>query len=279
MECLDGLTHFQRIAHRVAQGLFHSGNQRSDFAPRTRANGDHQPGQDTGVVQIFHKSAPTTLHIQHNRIRTRGQFLAHNTGGDERQAGHSAGHIPQGIEPFVGWGQIGRLPGNDQTDLPQLLTETFFTQLRRPAADTLQFVDGAAAETQPPPAHLAHGQATGGHNRTDRQRRLVTHAAAGMFVHNQRAGCYCAVEVQGVAALGHGQGESGGLGVAHPPKVDGHGPGRQLVVGDGVVDHSPDEKAQFLRRVFAPIPLFGNQVNWIHRCGLLARPSWQQKCL
>ena len=219
------LLHFQRIAHRVAQRLFHSGDEGGDFAPSPCPDGNHQPGQGAGVVQGFHKCAPATLHIQHNGIRARGQFFAHNAGGNEGQAGNSSRHIAQGVEVLVGGGQFGGLGGHHQPHFSQLAAEALLAQFRGPAWDALQFVNRAAAEAQPPPAHFAHRQPAGGHNRADGQSGFVAHAAAGMFVHNQRAVGHRVVQVEGVAAFCHRQGQLGGFGVGHPPKEDSHRPG------------------------------------------------------
>jgi len=99
------------------------------------------------------------------------------------------------------------------------------------AAYRFQFVYRTAGMTQATTGQLGHGNATGGDEWRDHQRRLVAHAAGTVLVdHEPAAGR--GTRFIDRAAGGHLQGQIGRLFVRHAAPADRHQPGSRLIVGD-----------------------------------------------
>ena len=83
--------------------------------------------------------------------------------------------------------------------------------------------------SQPPPAHLRHGNAAGRHHGRQRQRSLVPYAAGAVLVHLHAVNLG---QVQPVAAVRHGHGQSQRLLLGHLLEIDCHHQGGYLVIGN-----------------------------------------------
>jgi hypothetical protein len=83
------------------------------------------------------------------------------------------------------------------------------------------------------------------------------------------------VEVELIAAGRHGQGQVGGLLVGHAAEVDGHRPGRGLVVGNAAGGDAADEEVDLGAAQFAAVAFLDNDVDWVHlsplNCGKVCR--------
>ena len=79
------------------------------IASGINANIDHDLGEFTGFIRSRHERTASHFDIQNNAVGSSGDFLAHNTAGDEGQTGNRASDITKGIEFAIGWRKIMRL--------------------------------------------------------------------------------------------------------------------------------------------------------------------------
>ena len=97
------------------------------------------------------------------------------------------------------------------------------------ARDGLQLVQGAAGVAEAAAGEHGHAHAAGGEQGGDDEADLVADAAGAVLV-DLLAGH--AVQGDAVAGSEHDLGQVGQLAVVQAADVDGHQPGRDLVVGD-----------------------------------------------
>ncbi len=261
LQSRDSLFHFQGVAHGVPQRLVHVGEEGGGLLAGILPNPHHHLRQFSRLRQGGHKRAAAQLHIQHNGIRAACQLLRHNGRGDQRDAGDRPRHVAQGVEFAVGGRQPRRLPCQRQTDLCQLPFELGQRQVWRPALNGFHFVQRAAAGTQTAPAHLAHRQTAGSHQRLHHQRRLIAHAAGGVFVYGEGGHV---VQIEQVARVSHSQGQGHRFPPAHAANGDRHDQRRRLVIRNAASGVFLNKPANLLIAEFAPVSFCFNQVNDVH---------------
>ena len=202
----------QRVADVLAQGLVHVGDKRRDLAAVGGADGDHQPCQLQGAVQILHKSAVAHRDIQQNGVRPGSQLFGHDGGGNQRNAADGGGDITQGVDFFVGHSNLPTLADDRNADVIDLPEKILLAQAGAGAGNRLHLVNGAAGMAQPAPAHLGDFYAASGHDGGDDQSGLVAHTAGGMLV---RLDARNGGKIHHIAGMCHDSGQLGGFGVGH----------------------------------------------------------------
>ena len=164
--------------------------------------------QIDGGLQIGHQRARARFHIQHDGLGPGGEFFGKNAGGDQGNGIHRARHVPQGVKPLIGGGQMRALAHHGAAHLPHDAHKFLLGQLHPHAPwNAFQFINGAAGVAQAAPAHFQHLAAAGGHQRGQHQRGGIAHAAGGMLIHGHAPH----IGGENVAGVGHGQGEGGGF--------------------------------------------------------------------
>ena len=100
----------ERVARGAAEGLVHVGDERGDLLAHAAADRDHRLGQRlASPSKALHEGAVAGLHVEHERVDALGHLLAHDRGGDERQALDRGRDVAQRVELAVGGGDLGRL--------------------------------------------------------------------------------------------------------------------------------------------------------------------------
>ena len=160
---VDSFLYFQRVADMTAQGLAHIGYQRYHAAARVAADAHHGLGQFNAVVQRLHQRARAGFDVQHNALRAAGQLFGYDAGGDQRQAVHRGGYVPQGVQGFIRGSQIFGLADDCQPNILYLLQKGFFADIYAHARDAFQLVQGSAGVAQTAAAHFGYGHAAGGY--------------------------------------------------------------------------------------------------------------------
>ena len=150
------------------------------------------------------------------------------------------------------------------------LAEPLHRQLDPEAGDRLELVERAAGVAEPAPAHHGHLDPAGRHQRRQRQRGLVPHAAGGVLV-DLRAGDVG--EVEHVPGVEHGRGERLQLRLAHAPEEDRHAEGGHLVVGHAPLGVAGHELRDRLRRHGASVPLAVDDLVGAHAPRLAHAPG------
>ena len=85
----------------------------------------------------------------------------------------------------------------------------------------------------------------------------------GMLVHDDGAG-QDVVQIELLAGGSHGQRQVGRLAVGHAPEVDGHEPGRGLVVRDRAGRDAVDKEVDLGAAQLVAVTLLDNDVDWVH---------------
>ena len=182
---VDGFLHLQRVAHMGAQGLLHAGNHRRHMLVHFPADIHHGFRQIDGGLQIGHQRARARFHIQHDGLGPGGEFFGKNAGGDQGDGIHRARHVPQGVKPLIGGGQMRASgpPRRSPACRTMRTNSSSGSSTRMPPGIAFQFINGAAGVAQAAPAHFQHLAAAGGHQRGQHQRGGIAHAAGGMLIH------------------------------------------------------------------------------------------------
>ena len=117
-------------------------------------------------------------------------------------------------------------------------------QRRLPAGDGLELVERAAGVAQPSPGELGDRRAARRHQRRQRQRHLVAHAAGRVLV--DRGAGAPTDRSSALARVDHRLGPRRQLVGLHAPEQDGHAKRRRLLVGDGAGGVAVDEEPHLL---------------------------------
>ena len=107
---------------------------------------DHGLRQELCSFQGLHERPGTIFDVQNDLLRAAGQFFAHDAAGDQGNAFDRGGHIPQGVEFFIGRHQVGRLADHSQTDIVDLPDKGGAVQRCLKMRDSLQLIDGPAGK-------------------------------------------------------------------------------------------------------------------------------------
>ena len=240
---LHRLRHLDGVAGGAAQRLVHVGDERRRPFARAGADVDHRLRQGQRVLLGLHKGAGAGLNVQQNRICTGGNLLAHDAGGDQRQAVHRGGDVPQSVNLLVRHRQLPTLADQRDADLVDDVKEFLLRQGGAVTGNRFQLIHRPAGEAQPPAGHLGDGDAAGGGHRRSDQGGLVPHAAGGVLVHlDTRDGG----QVGDLPGARHRQGHRGGFLLAHPLKADRHQKGRHLVIGNRPFGEARNHPVQLL---------------------------------
>ncbi len=98
---INGFLYFERVPDMRAERLGHGGDHGDDFTPRLRADIDHCLRKLHALFQRVHDSARPEFHVQHNGMCAGGKFFGKNTGCNQRNGVHRAGHIAQGVQFLI----------------------------------------------------------------------------------------------------------------------------------------------------------------------------------
>ena len=98
---LNRFAHLQRVADRVAQRLAHVGQHRVRAPSRACADAHERLRQLRGAFARGHKRACADLHIEQDVPRAARELLAHDAGGNQRDALHRRCGVAQGVEQLI----------------------------------------------------------------------------------------------------------------------------------------------------------------------------------
>ncbi|MNI65249.1 hypothetical protein D3C73_1207440 [compost metagenome] len=77
LQSIDGFFHFQGIPDGVTKWLAHIRDDRHCFAPDVVADANHRLSKLLSILRRLHESPCSCLHIQHDGVGARGDFLTH----------------------------------------------------------------------------------------------------------------------------------------------------------------------------------------------------------
>ena len=249
------------VADVRSQRLRHARDDRYNRLACQLADVYHRLRQRQRIRQRLHQRTRTCLDIQHNAIRARREFLAHDGRGNQRQRINGGCYIAQSIERLICRGERRRLPDDRKTDFLHLPDEPLLCLLHGQTGDGFELIQRTAGVPQPAPAHLRHRHAARRHQRRQNQRRRIAHAAGGMLVNllarNRR-------QVTHVAAVAHGKRQVSGFLRGHAIQANRHQQRRQLIIRNGLVRRSAREKGDFLARQWLTKFLLGDNIQNLH---------------
>ena len=211
--------------------------------------------QRNGVFVSRHKRAVTDLHIHDQAVQAFGEFFREDGGGDQVNGFNGRGDVARGVNTFVAWRKVARLPDDRRTggfnDMAQFirLWKGVKTRNRR------EFVQRAAGVTQTTPRNHRHIRTAGGDHRREHQRHHVAHTAGGVLVHHG------AVQLQilpfeHTTRIAHGEGEGGALFDVQFVEKNRHAHRCNLPFAHAVVGHATDVGANILSIECAAIAFF-----------------------
>ncbi len=175
-------------------------SQRRRRKSQSRCHRHQRIGQGAGLMTRFHERAGAKLHIQHQRRKSFGQFLAENARRDQRDRSDRARHVAQRVELAVGGHQIGGGRGNGATGLRDDAGEFLAGEIRADTGNGFKLVERAAGGAQSAARDHRHLKSAASQQRRHDERRLVANAAGGVLVHS-RADIFA---FEDVAGLEHG---------------------------------------------------------------------------
>ena len=126
---------------------------------------------------------------------------------------------------------------------------------------------------EPAAGHLPEGDAAGGDDRPDGERRLVPHAAGRVLVDDPAP--QGRAQLERLAGADHRVGQRVGLAPGEPLEVDGHAPRGHLVVGNVAAREAEDELGDLLVRELAR-PL---RLRSIRSAARITWPSTEERLL
>ena len=129
------------------------------------------------------------------------------------------------------------------------------------AGDRFELVERAAGGAEAAAGDHRHLQIAAGQERRERQRDLVADAAGRVLVDLRRL---AGRPLERHARMQHVLGERGDLGDRHAAQVNGHRPGRHLVVGHVAADVAVDERTDFVVGQLAAVALLRDEVDNVH---------------
>ena len=275
-EHVNGILHFQGIAHMGAQGLLHAGDNGHHRLVRQGADVHHGLGQVNAALQRVHNGTAASLHIQHNGICAAGQLLAHNRGGNQGQGIHGGGHVPKGVQGLVRRGKGTRLPDDGTANGLHLTDEGILGDFHAHAGDGFQLIQRAAGMSQSPAAHLGHGNAAGCYQWSQHQGGGIAYAAGGVLIHlHPRNGG----KIRHVPGAGHAQGQVGGFFRCHAVEADGHQHGGKLIIGNGALCRPLHKSINFFVGQHLPQFLLADNLHHVHKRLLLRVSIFQADVL
>ena len=201
------------------------------------------------------------LHVEHERVESLGQLLAHDAGRDERDRWHGAGDVAQGVELAIGRHEVGGGAADHAADIAADLLKLGRAEIRAKAGDGFELVERAAGRAEAAAGDHRHLQVAAGQQRRERQRNLVADAARRMLVDLWRL---AGGPLERDAGVEHVLGERGDFGDRHAAQVHGHRPGRHLVVGHVAADVARDERTDFVFGQLAAVALFRDEADDVH---------------
>ena len=176
-----------------------------------------------------------------------------------------AGHVAEAVELLVRRDEVVGLADDREPDVPHLGDELVDGEVDAEAGDRLQLVERPAGVAEAASAHLPDRDSACGHDRPDRDRRLVAHAARRMLVDDLAA--ERGAEVERAAAADHRVGERVRLRRGHPAEVHRHAERGQLVVRDLATRVAEDQLGELVGRQLLPVPLPLDQLGGMdHGC-------------
>ena len=263
LQAIDTFAHFQGIPSAAAVGFRHRIEQGFDRYPPEGSGIDQGLREGFGFGPRAHEGPAAEFHIEHEAVQAFSQFFAHDAGGDEGNAGHGPGDIPQSIEFAVGRAEARGLAGHESAEGLNLPHHFLTAQADPESRDAFQLVEGAPGDSETATGDHGDPQAIDGQQRGQHQGGFVADAAGGVFVHHRRTFVRRA-EVQHIAAVTHRTGQSPLFLRRHVLEKDRHGQGAQLVIRDGTIRQAGDEEFDLGRGQDAAIAFAGNQGRDVH---------------
>ena len=263
---LDSLDDFEGVSYLMAERAIHVGDERDGGAAHVLTNVYHGLSKGDGIVCGLHEGAAAALYVQNDGVGTRGDLLAHDARGDERNAVDGGRDVAEGVQALVRRHEVSRLADDGAAHPVDDVKESLLVDGDRKPRDRFQLVKRASGVAKPAAAHLCHRDAAGCDDGYDGERGLVADAAGGVLVDlDARDGG----QVNHVSRGGHLHGERCGLARIHALIEDGHSEGGGLVVRDGALGIARYEEVDLFRRKLKSIALALDDVVHPHVCLLV----------
>ncbi len=137
---VDALPDFDPVAGEAAERLVHAGEERDGARVGGFAGLHHKLGE---IFRLFigrHEGPGADFDIENESVEALGEFLAHDTGGDEEGRFDGAGVVAQGVENAVGWDEFRSLADESGAAFFQSQEELVERELGVEAGDGFEFV-------------------------------------------------------------------------------------------------------------------------------------------
>ena len=259
---LDRLPDLERVADELTERLVHVGDQGRARPAGIAADGDAQLGESAGGVDLAHERARARLHVEQDVLRSAGQLLAHDAGGDQGRVLDGRGDVAQRVHPPVGGVQGVGLGADREADRPGLADQLGHRQLGSHPGDRVELVQGAAGVAEPAPRQLQHLHPERRREWRDDQRRAVAHPSGGVFVDGRprQPG-----EVDRLSGVDHRRGEDSGLPRGEAADPARHEERRHLVVRQLLTRVTEHQFAQRAGVDLAAVAFGGDHLGHRHR--------------
>ena len=261
---LQAFPHLQGVASSQAQWSGHIGEQRTRLHARVGSQSHHGFGQFAGLLGFLHECPRADLDIQHERASPLGDLLAHNGGGNQRHAGNGGGGVPQGVELLVCGCESAARGADHRTGAArsQHREDFLVAEIRAPAGNRFQLVEGAAGVSQTAAGELRHAHAKDRHQGGQWEGDLVSYSPGGVFV---RGGLSQLRKVHPFAGTNHGVGPASDLFPVHSVEVDRHGQGTHLFLAHRSARVGVDHPVNLCVVQHLPVTLGCNDVDDVER--------------
>src|ERR1700730_7844361 len=116
---VDALDYFGGMTRGATERLVHVGDESDDFLAHALASFDHDFGEADSVLFELHEGARAGLDIKNEGVDAFGELFAHDGSANEADVFHRAAGVAEGVDFFVGWGDLGGLADEAHTAFPQ----------------------------------------------------------------------------------------------------------------------------------------------------------------
>ena len=227
------------LPNHAAERLVHVGDERDHLLAHAFASFDHEFGEEDGVFLLLHKSPRAGLYVEHERVGTFGQLLAHDGGADEIRTLDRAGNVAQRVQLAVSGSDFLGLANHGASTGFENAMEFRHRQTDAESGDGFKFVERASGVAQTAAANHGDEEASGSDQRSKHERGLVADAARGVLVNFL---CGKEAEIENFAGMQHGVREGGGFLASHSAQHDSHEPRRHLVIGNAASSVQPSTR-------------------------------------
>ena len=230
-------------------------------SPAPVATSTRTLGESPRLADAGHESPGAGLDVHDQRLDPRGAFLRQDRGRDQGDRLDRRGDVPDGIEPGVGRGEIGRGAHDGAAGVAHNALELGLRHAGAISRDGFELVERPPSMAKATSGHHRHEGPASREGRRQDQTDVVADPASRMLV-DQGPWEDAAAPRQRRTRTCHALDERHGLGPVHAFEVDRHGKGRDLLAPDAAARQPRNEGLDLAGRQHRAVALPADDLLW-----------------